>query len=234
MKSFSLFLLLILMVGTVKSQSDITVERNQFKINFLYPGLIYERGISKNSTLRAEFATFFRFSSDSENRNLIAVFPLFDGQYRYYYNFQRRESKGKKISGNSGNFLGMQTFYLSQNPILGKYERSFIDFFWITPGGFEIFFIGPTYGLQRTYPSGFNLELQFVLGYFDVNERTIDEIIANSSGIFPGVSFSIGWVLGKRKTNPKSPQNQQDKNNTLFYGTQKNSSTFAPEISTGS
>lgn len=208
MKSLSLCLLFILMVSKTQSQSDVSVESNQFKVIFLTPGLIYERGISKNSTIRAEVATFFRFSSDSENRNLIAVFPFFDGQYRYYYNFQRRESKGKKTNGNSGNFVGLQSFYLSQNPILGKYERNFLELFWLTPGGFEIFFIGSTYGLQRTYPSGFNLELHFALGYFDVNEASIDATVDRWSGFLPRASFSIGWVLGKRKTNSKSPQNQ--------------------------
>ncbi|GAA4274312.1 hypothetical protein GCM10022258_36080 [Aquimarina gracilis] len=48
--------------------------------------------------------------------------------------------------------------------------------------------IGPVWGFQRTYNSGFNLGLELGVGYaFDSN----DEFVA------PIVNFRLGWAFGR-------------------------------------
>lgn len=156
------------------------VEDQQFKINFLFPGLAYEVGIQNSSTLFFEVGTIFGLGLDSENDIDVGLFPLLGAEYRYYYNFNRRLSKAKNISANSGNYVALATQYMHGNNLVSEFDLDWQD----------NFFIGPVYGLQRTSKKGFNFEIAFGAGYFQNN---------NESGITFGADFSIGWVLGKNK-----------------------------------
>lgn len=188
------------------------VETNQLKVNAILPGLVNELGLGKHSTLRVQVSTFFGFNffPGSDNKNDFAVFPEFDFQYRYYHNFKGRELKGRNFFGNSGDFFGLQTTYLSSNPLLGKFQSSLLDILLFgNIAGFEVLYIGPTYGLQRSFRNGFIVELQLGLGYINLKPKNNgDENQKPYSGIGRNVNFGIGWVLGKRKINSKSPQNQ--------------------------
>lgn len=184
-------------------QTDGFVERNQFKVDFLTPGLANEFGISKRSTLRAEVATFFGFNliPTSECSCNFAIFPMFDGQYRWYHNFQGRRTKGKNVEGNSADFFGFQAIYVSPNPLLGKLRPSLLDIaFFGNISGFEILFFGPTYGFQRTFSSGLNVGIQFSVGYVILNQENANNETRNSyHGVGPNLSLGVGWVIVKNK-----------------------------------
>jgi hypothetical protein len=51
--------------------------------------------------------------SSTENRTTIYLVPAFTIMPRWYYNLQKRSSKGKSISGNSGDYLGLSMHYVS-------------------------------------------------------------------------------------------------------------------------
>ncbi len=203
MKKIFLATLLAFLVGHTFGQVDSRVEGNQFKINFITPGLVNELGISKRSTLRVEVATFFGFNlfSSSDSKDNFAVFPVYDGQYRYYHNLQRRSLSGKNVTGNSADFFGFQANYISPNPLFGKFQPNFWDIIILgNLAGFEIIFFGPTYGFQRTFTSGLNVELQFSVGYLSINQKSTREESNNIyKGIGPNLSFGVGWVIGNKK-----------------------------------
>ncbi len=154
------------------------VEKHMFKANLLItPGLEYEVGVAKNATLDFRLGTGLAYVRVNDEEDY-GIFLTFEGAYRYYYNFARRASKGKNTSGNSANYLAMTTFFANGDPIIGDLD---VDVDYLAQ-------VGPVWGFQRTYNSGFNLGLELGVGYaFDSN----DDFVA------PIVNFRLGWAFGK-------------------------------------
>ncbi|WP_394970401.1 hypothetical protein [uncultured Croceitalea sp.] len=180
MKTKTFLILSILITFSLRGQTDIYVEKNQFKINFLAPSLEYEKSTGQSTTLNFEIGTGFALRGGSERSTEFGIFPYVEGQYRYYTNFKRRLSKGKNISRNAGNYLALSILYVSGNPILGDLNLS----------SNNNLFVGPLYGLQRTSKSGFNFGVEFGAGYFQNDVH---------GGLGVRVDFSVGWVIGRNK-----------------------------------
>ena len=159
-------------------QTQKNVENNQFKVNFINPGLEYEFGIANDQTL--DFGVGLQFGANSSG---YAFFPSITGQYRYYYNFKRRLERDKRINGNSANYIAASGTLFIEEVIIGN----------LNSGDGYFGFAGPVYGIQRTYPKGFNFNLEFGFGYYFDN-------FLDDDGFGPTVSFSIGWVIGYGKT----------------------------------
>jgi hypothetical protein len=117
-----------------------------------------------------------------------AFLPSINGQYRYYYNMTRRLDKSKHIDGNSGNYLSASVTMFTSDIIIGNIES----------GSGIAGFVGPVYGIQRTYLKGFNYTMEFGLGLYFASDENFEAV---ETGLGPTVSFSIGWVLGRRKNN---------------------------------
>ncbi|MEM9144245.1 MAG: hypothetical protein AAGA86_14745, partial [Bacteroidota bacterium] len=92
--------LLFLFFGNAQSRNN--VESHQFGINILLPGVVYELGLSENTTLASELTFGFALTGCTDCETDFGIYPIGRLQYRYYYNFDRRISKGKRISGNLG------------------------------------------------------------------------------------------------------------------------------------
>ncbi|WP_282089803.1 DUF3575 domain-containing protein [Aquimarina algiphila] len=154
------------------------VEKQMFKANLLLtPGVEYEVGVSENATLDFRLGTGLAYVK-SNNDEDYGVFLTFEGAYRYYYNFEKRANKGKNTSGNSANYLAMTTYIAHGDPILGNLDTD-IDY---------VGQVGPVWGFQRTYNSGFNLGLELGVGYaFNDNDQSMAPI----------VNFRLGWAFGK-------------------------------------
>ncbi|WP_109299902.1 DUF3575 domain-containing protein [Aquimarina sp. AU474] len=154
------------------------VEDHMFKANLLLtPGLEYEVGVSKNATLDFRLGTGLAYVK-SNNTEDFGVFLTFEGAYRYYFNFEKRARQGKNTSGNSGDYIALTTFLATGDPIIGDLELA-TDY---------IGHVGPVWGFQRTYDSGFNLGLELGVGY------TFNE---NDSFVAPIVGFRLGWAFGR-------------------------------------
>lgn len=157
----------------------IHLERHQFKLNLLSPGFSYELGLFKNQSVSTDLglatATYeegYAFGLTTNNR------------YRYYHNFQRREDKGKNVSGNSGNYIAAaQAVFFSQLRISTNIEG---------PKDFNLGFYGMVYGIQRTYGNGFNFNAEVGAGYYR------GDGVLNGYG--PLFTFTFGWVPTKRKS----------------------------------
>jgi hypothetical protein len=168
---------LLLLSSFVQAQNAPSVEKNQFKINVLLPGFVYEYGINNKNTLYSELSAGFGYSSSGFGDNW-NFYPYLQEQFRHYYNLEKRAAKGKVTSHNSGGFVAMATYYnfksITTNDSYSSSNSSVV--------------IAPVWGFQRTYKHKFNLDLNLGAGY---------GFSKNDSGFAPVLNFTLGWVIGK-------------------------------------
>lgn len=167
-------------IASTMAQSNKNVENHQISINALLPGVVYEAGISQNSTLTAELTFGFQYRESGFFEDGFGLYPIGRFQYRDYYNFERRLRKGKRIEGNTGNYTAPMVLIQSGNALFGNLDLSSR----YTIG------IGAVYGIQRTATKGFQFRLEAGPGYF------FDEF---DDGFGLLLSAKLGWVLGKKK-----------------------------------
>jgi len=155
------------------------LERHQFRLDLLGPGLNYELGLFRNQSVSAGLGL-----STATYGEGYALGLTLNNRYRYYHNFNRRVAKGRNVSGNSGNYLAAaQSIFFSQLRLATDIEG---------PDDFNLGFYGMVYGIQRTYASGLNFNLEVGGGYYRGD--------GVPSGYGPLINFTLGWVATKRRT----------------------------------
>lgn len=177
MKKHLLFLMSFVSISNIQAQDMPSVEKNQFKINVLLPGFVYERGLSEKNTLYSELSSGYGYRSNDWG-NSFTFYPYINEQFRHYYNLEKRANKGKVTSHNSGGFVAMSAFYNFRS-------ISTNDNFLETNSSITV---APVWGFQRTYKGNFNLDLNLGLGY---------NFKKNDSDLAPILNFTLGWVIGK-------------------------------------
>ena len=182
------FGLLVLGVFTIQSQvrgisekgsGIVNLERHQFKFDLFSPGISYELGLFRNQSVSVSLGLGMAAYEPGY------VFGLaLNNRYRYYHNFQRRIDLDKNVSGNSGNYIAAaQSIFFSQARLTTNI---------IGPDDFNVGFYGMVYGIQRTYPKGFNFNAELGAGYYRGD--------GIESGYGPLIGFTFGWVATKRKS----------------------------------
>jgi len=179
MKKCLLCALFISAFFNANAQTDKNVENHQLQIGLPMPSILYEKGISKNTTLSIEAITGLWIRGCTACETDFGVYPILRGQYRYYYNMGRRLEKKKNISGNSGNYFGALLLHQSRKPILGNLESAS-----------NTVAAGPVYGIQRMYRGGFFYRLEGGVCYFEEDFN---------SGVGPILAARIGWVIRKKR-----------------------------------
>ncbi|WP_373517079.1 hypothetical protein [Pricia sp.] len=184
---FSICAILMLAYSSVFAQVEqptkpfelINLERHQFKFDLLYPGLSYELGLFKNQSVSTSLGLALATYQEGWAYGL-----AMNNRYRYYHNFKRRIRMDKNVSGNSGNYIAAaQAIFFSQLRIDTNIEG---------PSDFNMGFYGMAYGVQRTYPKGFNFNVELGVGYYRGD--------GVPSGYGPLFGFNFGWVATKRKS----------------------------------
>ena len=168
-KLFAISILLF----SIQINAQVSTETNKepstqdvFRINLINPGVEYEMSVGKNSTFSIGTGLQVFAGSNSVDGSWYKIYPFIDTQYKYFYNFNRRVLKGKTTENNSGDFVSMRLLSFS-NPIIGTgvdINQAFDRF---------MFFLGPTWGIQRKYGKSFHL--LFDVGpslYFDNKGKT--------------------------------------------------------------
>jgi hypothetical protein len=150
MKSISLFLVVFILLGTIaESQQEIDVIRTEsvFRLLLLSPALEYEFPVSKKSVVAISVG--IRPGTPHQNMynpmiggSNFHVTPFTEAQYKYFYNLEKRNSKGKNIQQNTGNFYSVR--FLARGPSIAEFSE-----FRLRQASFD-FMISPTWGLQRT------------------------------------------------------------------------------------
>ncbi|WP_281979656.1 hypothetical protein [Tenacibaculum mesophilum] len=158
----SFLLICSLFVATVFSQEQLT--QRVWRVNFLNPGIEYEMPIGNNSTLSIGagigYSVSYPHTDNTVGSGFITSFnPFLDVQNKWFYNFDKRKTKGLNITNNSGNFISARVLTRGESLFGNSNGTDGLDFA-----------VGPTWGIQRKY--GKNFHLLFDMGpiyYFDVN-----------------------------------------------------------------
>lgn len=131
-----------------------------WRLNFFNPGVEYEFPTGENSTFSAGLGVGYGGSypdlSDSGNGWQYLIAPFLDLQEKWFYNFDKRQNKGKTINNNSGNFVSARIL-VRGNTIESNFSRT---------SNFD-FAVGPTWGIQRSYGSFHLLFDAGTIYYFD-------------------------------------------------------------------
>lgn len=141
------FILLFMGVNAQEVEQATEVEDGIFKINFIPLNFSYEMKVGPTETLLFEPGLGFNSYTDDDNYywNLNPYLKMY---YRYYYNFDKRNLKGKRTARNSVNYLGAMAKYI-------VYTN------WGDPkaarGDYPFMVVGPVWGIQRNYKSHFSL-----------------------------------------------------------------------------
>ncbi len=176
MKNLSIIIFICLLAPFLSAQ---TLEKQQFRLNFLSPGLSYEHSLGSDFTLYGEVGAAINLGYVG-GRSYSSFRPMGEVQGRYYYNLKRRERKEKRVANNSGNYIA--AFGNARFPsVAGRVK---ID---ETSSR-----IGVLWGLQRSYQSGISLSFDLGLGY---NAKPYED----ETTIMPRANFTIGYLLGSRK-----------------------------------
>ncbi|WP_343910323.1 DUF3575 domain-containing protein [Aquimarina litoralis] len=174
-----LMILVLLCTTLMNAQNtDAETSKHLLKGNLLItPSLEYEKRVTNATTLSLQLGVELgTIENEILDETRVVFYPTLDIDYRYYYNFRRRQEKGKNTTHNSANYFGLANSFSNANTIFS--DRNPRDAYFVTIAG--------VYGLQRTYWKKLNLRFEFGAGYgfSDIQET-----------ILPVVNFSLGWVL---------------------------------------
>ena len=161
---------------SINAQNLPSVEDRVFSVNILTPGLEYEYGLTNSTTLDLRAGSGFAYRKGFLGEGF-GIYPVFNVQYRHYYNLEKRLERGKNISNNSANYVALNGTVQSGKPVIGDLEYN--------EGYFGV--IGPVWGLQRYYGAGFKLDLNLGAGYA-FNE-------SGGSFFSPIIGLRLGWLI---------------------------------------
>ena len=158
MKTITILLLTFIFAISLQSQeaglkllSDVEqatdVEKGIMKLNFLPISFSYEFRVNKEMTMMVEPSFNFNWSANG----LYYFSPTVTVFYRYYYNYEKRNMKGKRTAKNSVNYVGATMIF------------SFWNAAWsarLGPDDYIRYFgFGPVWGIQRNYKKHFSLAI---------------------------------------------------------------------------
>ncbi len=180
MQKILLITLLLCSVLTM-AQFGKNCELRQFKINIANPGIEYEMALGVNTTF--DIKAGLQVALDPAEPELykdLGFFPAIAGQYRYYYNFEKRQRNRRQIYGNSANYIApvAAVFFPGSRTIDNAEINNIISY-----AGFAT-------GLQRSYDSGINFSIDIGAAYY---------LGSANAGIYPVANLSIGWIISEKR-----------------------------------
>ncbi len=136
-----------------------SVEKSVFGIQTGFLGIWAhnESRLSNKIALRSELGFDAGFQSGPYYYyDEFLLIPVLTLEPRFYYNLNKRNSKSKNITNNSGNFISIKTSYYPDWFVISNYEYESIL------SGISII---PTWGMRRNMGAHFNFEAGAGIGY---------------------------------------------------------------------
>lgn len=174
-KNILLSLIVSLMYFTGNSQTA-SVEKSTYGIQTGLLGIWVhnEMKLSNQIALRTELGMNAGiFGGDFYPKTGFTMTPVITAEPRWYYNLEKRQSKSKNISGNSGNFVSLQTNYYPNWFVISNYDNL---------ETYNLITIIPTWGIKRNIGKHFTYEAAIGIGYghqFREEYEDIDGVTAN-------------------------------------------------------
>ena len=166
-------------LGLVLNAQDripVELDKTQFKLSILNTALLFEVKVAEHQSfnISAGLGTSYATTQSGSNSYLF-LHPVTRASFRHYY---ARKRVKKELRHNSGNFIELVGGY-TFNSIAGKEG--------LDTSASNSFFIGPAWGIQRNYKTGFLFGLGLGLGYG--NGKNTDGYVASTGHL------SIGFVF---------------------------------------
>ena len=181
-----IFTLSICLFTIFTKAQDASVEKSTYGIQAGILGIWAHREVKLTNeiALRAEIgmdAGFFGGSFYPKNGYLMT--PVITFEPRWYYNLDKRVSKSKNISGNSGNFLTLQTSYHPNWFVISNYDNIEIA---------NQISIIPTWGLKRNIGKHFTYETGIGIGYRYIFAKSVG-YLENQSETALNLHLRLGY-----------------------------------------
>lgn len=159
MKKKLLYSLIITLISTFGHSQTASVEKSTYGLQTGFLGIWVhnEMKLTNQIALRTELgmnAGFFGGNFYPKTGFLMT--PVITAEPRWYYNLEKRQSKSKNISGNSGNFVSLQTSYHPNWFVISNYNNL---------KTFNLITIIPTWGIKRNIGKHFTYETAIGIGY---------------------------------------------------------------------
>lgn len=169
-----------------KSQTA-SVEKSTFGVQtgFLGIWIHNESKLSNQIALRSEIGLDTGIFSGTANDDIgFFMVPTITLEPRWYYNLNKRQSKSRRIDGNSGNFISLKTTYHS-------------DLFVISSENNVIFItdisIVPTWGIRRNIGAHFTYETGFGIGYAHYFKKKNVRLFNEDDDVAINLHLRIGY-----------------------------------------
>ncbi len=139
--------------GELTSTSKASVEKSIFEIQtgFLGIWISNEARLSNAIALRSELG----FAAQISGAGFLMT-PMVTLEPRWYYNLKKRKAKSRRIDGNSGNFISLQTSYFPGGLAISSYGNINIK---------PMLTISSLWGIKRNIGNHFNYEVAVGPGY---------------------------------------------------------------------
>ncbi len=166
------------------SSSAVSVEKSIFGIQtgFLGIWINNEVRLSKSIVLRSELGFATKIWKRLNQKTGFLMTPVVRLEPRWYYNLKKRASKGKRIDGNSGNFLALQMSYYPGGTAISNYDNVNIN---------PTVSVSSLWGIKRNIGDHFNYEVALGLGY--AHYFPDKEGYGEGSGAIFGLLLRIGY-----------------------------------------
>ncbi|MBP4143238.1 hypothetical protein J3S90_15665 [Flavobacterium sp. P4023] len=177
---FSLIICLIFFAGNAQTAS---VEKSTYGIQTGLLGIWIhnEMRLTNQIALRTELGMNAGiFGGDFYPQTGFLMTPVITVEPRWYYNLENRQSKSKNISGNSGNFVSLQTSYHPNWFVISNYDNL---------KTFNLLTIIPTWGIKRNVGEHFTYETAIGIGY----GHQFREAYGDLEGVTANLHLRIGY-----------------------------------------
>ncbi len=138
--------------------TTISAEKSTFNLQVGTVGIWInnETRFSRTLVLRTEIGYSAQLLWGAGQEEGFLMTPVFSLEPRWYYNLQKRKLKSKRIDGNSGNYLALQSAFYPAWVILSAYGHPVIN---------PVLAIIPMWGIRRNIGRHFNYEAGAGFGY---------------------------------------------------------------------
>ncbi len=182
-KNIFLFTMLLITFNSFAQDKMDTQTVKVWRINFLNPAIELEYPISNKSTISSAIGIGYNGAYPDLTYGgdgfIYIIAPFLDVQYKYFYNFKKRQNKNRTIKNNSGNFISLRL--ISHGPSIMENINRTSDF---------DFAFGPTWGIQRKYGKNFHF-------LFDVGPQYYFDTYGNGNIMPIMVQINLGFDLNK-------------------------------------
>jgi len=142
-----------------------------------------ETKLNNEFTLKTEIGLDggYSYSDFDSPKSQYILVPSLSLEPRWYYNFAKRDKRGKSIKKNAANYLTVKTIY---NPDWFKISNA------ENISGAHVLRIIPSWGLHRNLGSNFDFDVRLGFGYgFASNNTNV------ASGFLGDISVRFGYIF---------------------------------------